>query len=57
MAIIRKPISEERNDDCAKPMSKPRPMLVAWRTHEDDDFERLDDPNSLFWRGVWMAVF
>ena len=56
MLIIRKPEAEpERDHPKSRADRKPAPAKITKR--EPDDCEYLDDPNSLFWRGVWMTVF
>jgi hypothetical protein len=38
------------------PEAGPRPAEYRLRYGYDED-EKFDDPNSLFWRGVWITVF
>ncbi|AFL51610.1 hypothetical protein USDA257_c30400 [Sinorhizobium fredii USDA 257] len=58
MLAIRKTVAEEEIEERRPPLSEARPRatkdLLPMKAEER---ENLDDPKSLFWRGVWMVVF
>ncbi|WP_167333583.1 hypothetical protein [Sinorhizobium arboris] len=58
MLIIKKPKpAREGQEDSVPPVTGRKPVPAKITRPATDDCERLDDPNSLFWRGVWMTVF
>ncbi len=58
MLTIKEPEpATERERRPVAPMTGIKPAPAKIRKPATDDCERLDDPNSLFWRGVWMTVF
>lgn len=59
MFAIRRPNAEAAPEERPRPgAGEQRATPVKFRKLVDGaDAEDLDDPNSLFWRGVWMTVF
>ncbi|MHC2492836.1 hypothetical protein ACVII0_006690 [Sinorhizobium meliloti] len=58
MLTINKPEpATEREGRPVPPANDRKPASAKIRKPATDDCERLDDPSSLFWRGVWMTVF
>jgi hypothetical protein len=58
MLTIKKPEpATEREGRPVPPSTGIEPAPAKIRKPSTDDCERLDDPDSLFWRGVWMTVF
>ncbi|AWI61097.1 hypothetical protein V3589_00685 [Sinorhizobium fredii] len=58
MLIIRKPVTEEEIEERRELQLEARPRRARDQSpNRADEREDLDDPNSLFWRGVWMIVF
>ncbi|WP_026621413.1 hypothetical protein [Ensifer sp. WSM1721] len=59
MLAIRRANAEAEHEERRRPTAAdPKATPVKFRKLVDgDDGEDLDDPNSLFWRGVWMTVF
>ncbi|PDT50247.1 hypothetical protein [Sinorhizobium fredii] len=58
MLIIRKPVTEVEIEERRELQSEARPRRARGQSScRVDEREDLDDPNSLFWRGVWMIVF
>ncbi|WOS65115.1 hypothetical protein [Sinorhizobium fredii] len=58
MLIIRKPVTEEEVEERRELQSEARPRRARDRSPcRVDEREDLDDPEWLFWRGVWVIVF
>jgi hypothetical protein len=58
LAIRRANAEAEHEERPRRPTADPKATPVKFRKIVDgDDREDLDDPSSLFWRGVWMTVF
>ncbi|MCA1367395.1 hypothetical protein I6F15_08270 [Bradyrhizobium sp. BRP14] len=58
MLAIRRPNGEAEHEERPRRAAEQKATHVKFRELVDGaDAEDLDDPNSLFWRGVWMTVF
>lgn len=58
MLATRKPEpAAEREEHPVRPKLGGKPAPATIRKAATDDRESLDDPDSLFWRGIWMTLF